>query len=171
MKKPLEQTKILIVAPCQDDGLPLPATLEKLGYKAAELAASAGEAQAAVLRLTPDLILVDLPAVNGREIISAMEQIKALHSVAVVYLAGSPEEEEYKLARLAGPLGCVLKPFQDRDLFLAMEMALYHHRMEQRLKVGEERYRLLLMRCPLALPCTRSWRMKPARLAITAFWR
>ena len=41
------------------------------------------------------------------------------------------------------PYKYIAKPFKDRDLQLAIEMALYHHHLKRELREGEEKYRLL----------------------------
>ncbi|MFM7152193.1 MAG: PAS domain-containing protein, partial [Gemmataceae bacterium] len=41
-------------------------------------------------------------------------------------------------ARLTAPYGYVLKPFEDRDLQITIDMGLYRHRMERRVRESEQ---------------------------------
>ena len=42
------------------------------------------------------------------------------------------------------PFGYILKPFDERDLTTQIEIALYKHQAERRLRESEERYRRLI---------------------------
>ncbi|MEK7851728.1 MAG: hypothetical protein AAB275_07570, partial [Deltaproteobacteria bacterium] len=46
--------------------------------------------------------------------------------------------------KITEPFGYILKPFQERELHVAIEIALYRHEMERKLReIGEERERHL----------------------------
>lgn len=42
-----------------------------------------------------------------------------------------------KRARITEPYGYVVKPFRDREMHIAIDMALYKHKMEKKLKESE----------------------------------
>jgi diguanylate cyclase (GGDEF)-like protein/PAS domain S-box-containing protein len=54
-------------------------------------------------------------------------------------------------ARVTEPYGYILKPFQDRELYTAIELALYKHAAEQRIKESEQRFRLLADTAPVMI--------------------
>jgi hypothetical protein len=41
-------------------------------------------------------------------------------------------------AKITEPYGYILKPFQERELYTTIEMALYKHKMEKKLKENEQ---------------------------------
>jgi diguanylate cyclase (GGDEF)-like protein/PAS domain S-box-containing protein len=54
-------------------------------------------------------------------------------------------------AKVTEPFGYVIKPFEERELHTTIEIALYKHQAEHRLKESEERYRLLAELSPEAI--------------------
>ncbi len=62
----------------------------------------------------------------------------------VVFLTAFAEDATLERAKLAEPYGYVLKPYAERELRIVLEMALYKHRIETRLRDSEDRYRNLV---------------------------
>lgn len=54
------------------------------------------------------------------------------------------------------PYGYIIKPFEDRELKCAIEVAIYKHEMESKLKVNEEKYRYLFEELTDAIFITRT---------------
>jgi PAS domain S-box-containing protein len=73
--------------------------------------------------------------------IEAAEQIQAQSGIPVVFLTAHADDRTLQRAKITGPFGYVIKPFETRDLRIAIEMALYKHEMEKKLREREERYR------------------------------
>ena len=62
----------------------------------------------------------------------------------MVFLTAYSDEKTLERAKVTEPFGYVLKPFEDREIQSAIEMAIYKHQMEQQLKESEEKYRKLI---------------------------
>ena len=78
----------------------------------------------------PDLVLMDIMLkgeMNGTE---AAEQIQDRFNIPVVYLTAYSDPTTLERAKVSEPFGYVLKPFEERELHLAIEMALYKHAAE-----------------------------------------
>jgi len=69
--------------------------------------------------------------------ISAAARIGGEFHIPVVFLTAYSDEETLNRAKQSEPYGYVLKPFNERDLRIAVEIALYKHEMENRLKESE----------------------------------
>jgi PAS domain S-box-containing protein len=67
-----------------------------------------------------------------------------------VYITASSDEATLARAKVTQPFGYILKPFDERSLYSTIEMALYKHESEKRLRESEERFRLLFEHAPVA---------------------
>lgn len=136
-------TRILVV----EDGLIMARDIERrlhaMGYAVAGLAASGDEAVRMVMHVRPDLVLMDVNLRGGMDGIQTTEKVHALIDVPVVYVTAYSDEATLKRARATDPFGYVLKPFEEKELRTTIEMALYRHGMDRRLRESEQRYRTL----------------------------
>ncbi|MBD3286641.1 PAS domain-containing protein, partial [candidate division WOR-3 bacterium] len=58
----------------------------------------------------------------------------------VIYLSSYTDKETFELAKTTEPYGYILKPFDEKKLEVAIELALYRYEMSQKLAESEERY-------------------------------
>lgn len=86
---------------------------------------------------------MDIRLKGGMDGIEAAEKLREEFSIPVVYLTAYADEGTLERAKVTGPFGYILKPFNEKEL-CSIEMALYKHRMDQELKESEERYRQLV---------------------------
>ena len=63
--------------------------------------------------------------------------------VPVVFLTAFAEDTTLERAKLAEPLGYILKPFEDRELKTVIEMALYKHQAEEEIRRLNRLYAVL----------------------------
>ncbi|MGB9870023.1 MAG: methanogen output domain 1-containing protein [Methanothermobacter sp.] len=121
---------------------------EGLGYRVVGMAASGEEAIKLAREEKPDLVLMDIVLKGEMDGIEAAEVIREEMNIPVVYLTAYSDEKTLSRAKLTGPFGYIIKPFEDRELHSAIEVALYKHRMDSKLRESEERYRALLETSP-----------------------
>jgi PAS domain S-box-containing protein len=95
-------------------------------------------------QVQPDLILMDIKLKGKMTGIQAAETIRARFDIPIVYLTAYADEATLEEAKKTEPFGYLLKPFKIQDLHSTIEMALYKHAMEKRLRASEERYRSLV---------------------------
>ena len=119
-------------------------TLEKLGFGVSGIVPSGEESLKKVEAEPPDLVLMDIKLEGRMDGIEAAEQIRSRFNIPVVYVTGYADEDVLERAKITEPFGYVIKPFEDRELNSAIEIALYKHKMERKLKESEEKYRLLV---------------------------
>ena len=140
----MSAAKILIV---EDEGvvaLEIQDQLELLGYEVVGIAITGNEAVRLTAQSQPDLILMDIVLRDSMDGIEAAHQIQQEYDIPVVYLTAHSDEATLQRAKITTPFGYIIKPFNQRDLHITLEMALYKHQMEQKLRSSEQRLRLLV---------------------------
>lgn len=58
-----------------------------------------------------------------------------------MYLTAYADEKTIERAKITEPFGYLIKPFKERELHITIEIALYKHEMEKKLKESERRLR------------------------------
>jgi PAS domain S-box-containing protein len=126
----------------------LRARLAVLGYEAVGSTRDGGEAVRLAGELHPDLVLMDIRLGGAVDGVAAAQRIRDRFGLPVVYLTGHADEETLARAGPTEPFGYVLKPFDERDLRVVVEMAVYKHRAETRLRDSERNFRDLFQANP-----------------------
>ncbi len=139
----MTRPQILIVEDEAIVAMDLKLHLQNLGYAVAGLASDGEEAIVMAGRKRPDLVLMDISLGSGMDGIEAARQVQAV-GVPVVFLTAFADEATLARAKDSGPYGYLLKPFDERVLHSTIEMALYRHGMEQKLKASESRLRAII---------------------------
>ncbi|RME73100.1 MAG: response regulator [Chloroflexi bacterium] len=134
----MEQTRILVVEDERIVALDIQKRLRKLGYEPAGMAQTGEQAVQMALDLRPDLVLMDIH-LQSHEMdgIEAASRIQAQLDLPVIFVTAYADEPTLRRARVTEPYGYLLKPFEERTLQATIEMALYKHRMERRLRESE----------------------------------
>jgi PAS domain S-box-containing protein len=108
--------------------------LEGMGYTVPVIVSSGEEAIKKVKENNPDLILMDIVLYGNMNGIEAAEQIRSYFDIPIVYLTGFADERTLEKAKITEPFGYLIKPFKERELQITIEIALYKHKMEKRLR-------------------------------------
>jgi two-component system cell cycle sensor histidine kinase/response regulator CckA len=114
--------------------------LRRLGYSVVGVATSGEKAVQLAEELRPDLVLMDIRLEGAIDGVEAARQIRERFGRPVVYLTAYADEETLRRAKVTEPFGYVLKPFEERELRTVIEMALYKHQAERKLRESERRY-------------------------------
>ncbi|MGB2690515.1 MAG: response regulator [Desulfobacterales bacterium] len=115
--------------------------LTSMGFDITGVAYSGEDAVEQARRLRPDLILMDIMIPDKLDGIAAAKIVKAELGIPVVFLTAFSEDKIIERAREAEPYGYILKPFQDRELKAAVEIALYKNKMEKALRESEKKFK------------------------------
>lgn len=137
----MSNARILIVEDEQIVAMDIQSTLESLGYKIVGQADNGPEAILKAAELHPDLVLMDIGLKGGIDGIEAATQIRAQFDLPVIFLTAFANQSTLERAREAEPFGYILKPFEENDLTIAIEMALYKHSIEYKLRESENKFR------------------------------
>ena len=111
--------------------------LEGLGYIVPDVVFTGREAILRADELRPDLVLMDIVLKGDIDGIETAAEIRKKYNIPIVYLTAYEDDRTLKRAKMTEPLGYILKPFEERYLRSSIEMALYKHQMETKLKENE----------------------------------
>jgi two-component system cell cycle sensor histidine kinase/response regulator CckA len=134
----MTQAQILIVEDDSIIALELKDRLQSLGYNVRAMTPSGEDAIAKADDLRPDLVLMDIRLRGELDGVEAAAKIRECFDIPVVYLTAYADKDTLQRAKITEPYGYILKPFEERELHTAIEMALYKHTMEQKLKKSEQ---------------------------------
>jgi PAS domain S-box-containing protein len=104
------------------------------GYEVAGWARSAPEASAAIEKTRPDLVLLDIHLSGGGTGIDVARALRKSLDIPIIFLTAFSDNETLKSAREAGPSAYLLKPFNPRELHIAIQMAFENHKIKQELE-------------------------------------
>lgn len=130
----MTSAKILIVEDEIIVARDIQARLERAGYDDSVIATTGDDAVRIAWEVKPDLILMDIILRRGfMDGFSTVQKIKEHLDVPVVYLTARGDDASLRKAKITKPYGYVMKPFQTRELVMAVEIALNRHELEQKL--------------------------------------
>jgi len=131
--------KILVVEDERAIARDLKESLEHLGYRVPAIASSSAQAIAQVETYQPDLILMDIVLEDSDcDGIETAQEIRDRFRIPVIYLTAYATSAILERAKATDPFGYLLKPFRERDLWVAVETALKRYHLERSLHEREE---------------------------------
>lgn len=113
-------------------------TLKQYGYKA-RYVSEPKEAIETILSEPIDLILMDIMLNGEMDGIDITTTIKKQKDIPVIYLTAYSDESTLNRAKTTEPAGYLIKPFNSRDLYISVEMAIYKNQVQQHIKKVEAR--------------------------------
>jgi len=147
----LAKARIVIVEDEVIIGRDLKARLEGMGYSVIGLVASGEEVLDRVAPKETDLVLMDIKLGGRLDGIDAAGQLRSRLGVPVVFMTAYADEKILERAKLTEPYGYLVKPFPDKELQAAVEVALHRAGVEARLKESETLYRQLVDYAPAGI--------------------
>jgi PAS domain S-box-containing protein/putative nucleotidyltransferase with HDIG domain len=108
------------------------------GYEVCGIASTGDQAIEIAAESQPDLVLMDVVIKGSIDGISAAEKIWESYRIPIIYVTAYADEHTLKRARLTEAFGYILKPFDERELKIAIEMAYYKSSMGMKLHEREE---------------------------------
>ena len=125
----MDRAQVLVVEDEAVVAMDIQSKLEDLGYSVIAVTRSGEEAVQVACEMHPDLILMDIHLQGDMDGISAAACIQERNPTPVVYLTANGDKDTLNRATMTGPLGYVIKPFEEQDLRAAIEVALNKHHM------------------------------------------
>ena len=112
-------------------------TLTQLGYEVCATVISGEAALACLDETRPDLVLMDIHLAGKLDGVATAERIRQRMQIPIIYLTAHSDEATLQRANITEPYGYILKPFEERELSIAIDIALYRHETEQKLRQME----------------------------------
>jgi PAS domain S-box-containing protein len=151
----MEKAKILIVEDEAIIAMEIENQLQSLGYEVTSIVDTGVKAIKKAEEDRPDLILMDIRIKGEMDGIDTAEEIRNRFGIPVIFSTAYLDEERIERTKITMPFGYVLKPIQERDLKVTLEMALYTSRVdterrktEEKLKKSEKQRRAWLENSP-----------------------
>jgi two-component system, response regulator PdtaR len=106
-----------------------------LGYEVLGITDTGAEAVVLAREKRPGVILMDIRLKGLMDGVEAAERIGQDGKTPVIHVtAHSDSTALLQRAKLTGPFGSILKPFEERELETQIEIALYKHKLERELR-------------------------------------
>ncbi|MFO8133176.1 MAG: response regulator [Thermoplasmatota archaeon] len=86
----------------------------------------------------PDIVLMDIRLKDGMDGIEAARHIREHISIPILYLTAYADRKTVERAVDTEPYSYLLKPFQERELRAAIEVALHRHQRDEQLRQNKE---------------------------------
>ncbi len=134
----MSKSKILVVEDDLITARSIESALKELGHDVLDIVTSGEEAIQKASEVHPDLILMDIKLDGKMDGIEAARQIKDHFNIPVIYLTAHADDATLERAKITEPYSYILKPFEDRELHIAIEIAFYKNKMEESLLHSEK---------------------------------
>lgn len=131
-------SKILVVEDEMFIAKDIKEKLENLGYQVPAICNCGEDVVQKTREIVPDLILMDVKLEGEMDGIQAAELVKENFHIPVIFLTAFEDDETLKRIKITEPFGYILKPFKQKELRNNIEIALYKHLLERKLKESEE---------------------------------
>ena len=140
----MSNDQVLIVEDEAFIAVSLQKKLESFGYIVTDIATTGEEAIEKAISTRPDLILMDIVLKGEMDGITAAKRIWDQFKIPIIYLSAYGDEKNLKRAKATSPFGYLLKPFNDRELEITIELALYKKSLEKRVFERDRWYSTIL---------------------------
>jgi len=109
----------------------LPMQLAKHGFQVVAQAATGEDAVLKAAHTPLDLVLMDIDLDGEMDGIAAAEAICKTQDVPILFTTSHSGQDIQKRLHAAGPAACILKPFTEKELAIAIEFRLFRHQSER----------------------------------------
>lgn len=134
-------SKILIVDDESVIALSYEKVLKSYGYDVVGIASNGDDALQKVSDLSPDLVLMDIVLNGEMDGVEVATKIYDNHNIPVIYITAHPNKDEINRVKITEPYGYMVKPVDVTELKSNIEMAIYKHKIEGKLRESEENFR------------------------------
>lgn len=108
--------------------------LEDLGYEVVGVASEYKEAISLLNDKIPDIALIDIIIEGERDGIEVATEIKSIQDIPIIFITSHADKHTVERVKLLKPDGYLVKPFNSKDLYTAIEIAFFNHVNKQKPK-------------------------------------
>ena len=131
------KAKILIVEDQYIEASNLELILLRAGYIVCDIARSVAAALKIIAGEKPDMVLVDIQ-LQGRLTGIDLAQMLSQKNIAFIFISANSRQQILDAAKATRPYGFLLKPFREKDILIALDVALYTHSQDRELKLKQK---------------------------------
>ena len=124
---------ILIVEDNKMFAIDLKKKLIKLNYNVLAIADSGEGAIKKSKQYQPALVLMDIILKGKMDGIETAKYIYNKQNIPIIYITASKEDNTFQRAKISEPYGYIIKPFNEREIHINIEIALAQHRIKTQL--------------------------------------
>jgi PAS domain S-box-containing protein len=129
----MRELRILIVEDEKIVAMDMQDRLLRMGYTVAGHASTGEEAVAKAGEVSADLVLMDIILKGRMDGVEAAERIRLRYDIPVVFLTAYADGKTLERAKSSEPYGYILKPFEEKEILTALDMAVYRHELGRQL--------------------------------------
>ncbi len=130
----MDKRKILVVEDEFITGTEIKKRLQNMGYDVPKVVATGEDAIRLAGEFHPDIVVMDITLKGEMNGITAAEEIRKRYDIPVVFLTAHSDDATVEKAVMSEPFGYLIKPLDERALRTTIQMALYKHAMDEKLK-------------------------------------
>ncbi|MBD3304799.1 response regulator, partial [candidate division KSB3 bacterium] len=105
-----------------------------MGYAVTAIVDSGEDALQQFRKHPPDLVLMDIDLAGDLDGIQTSEQLRSNMDIPFIYLTGHSDPALIERAKTTEPSAYLLKPFQDKEVQVTIEIAMYKYAIEKQLR-------------------------------------
>ena len=139
-----KKIEILIVEDEHIVAMELKSRLLDLGYSVCAAVASGEEAIEKSIEFKPSLILMDINIKGNFDGVETAKKIMKIHEIPIIFLTAFTDDKTLERAKLIEPYGYIVKPFEERELYTTIEIAIHKYSMEAKLRDSERKLSTIL---------------------------
>jgi DNA-binding NtrC family response regulator len=160
-KKYVDKKKILIV---EDEFIiadVLANILKSAGHHICGIADSVKEALELITDVKPEFVLLDIylkGKLTGIDLAGTLTEM----NIPFIYISANSNQKVLDAAKMTNPYGFVIKPFRDKDVLTALDIALYRH--DNQIENGSRQTAFLQKKAAEILSSPQTWELKVLQL-------
>ena len=117
--------------------------LKKAHYTTVGMAVNAEEAIQMARDRQPDIIIMDVNLGSPIDGVAAAEEIQKFADIPFIFATAYADNATVERVKKTSPYGYLIKPYDNRELIVAIETSLYKHSYDKKLKEQEMMFRTL----------------------------
>lgn len=112
--------------------------LEKLGYEVCNIFTKGEDALNYLEKNRIDCIIMDIMLRGKIDGIDAANIIKSQFKTPIIFLTAYSDQDTLERAKLTEPYGYILKPYQEKELYTNIEIAIHKNKLERQIEENEK---------------------------------
>jgi len=138
--------------------------LKTAGYEVCGIADSVKEALEMIAEFEPEFVLLDIYLKGKLTGIDLAHRLTEMN-MPFIYISANSNQKVLEDAKVTNPYGFVIKPFREKDVLIALDIAMYRH--ENQLENGMRQNAVLQKKAAEILASNLNWELKILQISKT----